>query len=103
MKRIYLSLAGITMLSYLVAVPVQSTAPITRSLQVKEQLKTQTFFGTILKAGKNFVLSDPPTESRYLLDDTQKASRYEEMMVKVTGTLDITSNMIHVETIQPIA
>jgi len=70
--------------------------------QSRAQRKTETFFGTILKNGENFVLSDSATKSKYILDSPQKLSRYEGMTVKVTGTLDVAKSLIHVETIQPI-
>jgi hypothetical protein len=58
--------------------------------------------GTILKDGENYVLSDSATKSRYTLDDAKKARPYEGKNVKVTGTLDKASNVIHIETIQDI-
>jgi hypothetical protein len=38
-----------------------------------------------------------------MLDDAQKASQFEGKKVRVTGTVDVASNTIHVETIQEIA
>jgi hypothetical protein len=49
------------------------------------------------------VLSDAGTKTSYVLDDAQKASPYEGKKVKVTGTVDVANNTIHVETIQEIA
>ena len=74
----------------------------TSKLQTQAQPEVETFFGTVLKNGQNFVLSDSATKSKYSLDDPKKASRYEGMTVKVTGTIDLAINLIHVETIQPI-
>lgn len=102
MKRILFPLAGFATLFSLMAAPVQSTILATPKLQLQAQPEAETFYGTILRNGKNFVLSDSATKSKYKLDDPQKATRYEGMTVKVTGTLDATSNLIHVETIQPI-
>ena len=70
--------------------------------QAKPQAETETFMGTVLKNGDHFVLSDSATKTRYTLDDAKKASPYEGMTVKVTGTLDISSDLIHVETIQGV-
>ena len=42
-------------------------------------------------------------DGSYTLDDAQKASPYEGKKVKVTGTMDVSSNTIHVETIQEVA
>ena len=102
MKRILFPLAGFATLFSLMAAPVQSTILATLKLQLEAQPEAETFYGTILRNGKNFVLSDSATKSKYKLDDPQKATRYEGMTVKVTGTLDTTGNLIHVETIQPI-
>jgi hypothetical protein len=102
MKRIFLSLAGFVTLFTLMAAPVQSMLSATPKLQMQARPEAETFFGTILKNGENFVLSDPATKSRYTLDNPKKASPYEGMTVKVTGTIEVASNLIHVETIEEI-
>jgi hypothetical protein len=102
MKRIFLSLAGFVTLFGLMATPAQSRALATDISQAQAQSEAETFMGTILKDGKNFVLSDSATKTRYRLDDAKKAMPYEGKSVKVTGTLDKASNVIHVETIQNI-
>ena len=83
-------------------VPVQPTPLAIALPQTQAQPETETFFGTVLKDGPNFVLSDSATKTKFTLDNPQKASRYEGMTVRVTGTLDVTKNMIHIETIQRI-
>src|ERR1039457_3836089 len=103
MKRIFLSLGGFVTLFILMATPVQSAVLATPTLQTQSQPEAETFMGTILKDGENYVLSDPATKSRYTLDDAKKATPYEGKSVKVTGTLDKASNVIHVQTIQDIA
>jgi hypothetical protein len=100
MRRIFLSLAGFVTMFTLTAAPVQSMVLATPTLQT--QPAAETFMGTVLKSGGNFVLSDSATKTRYTLDDPRKARPFEGMTVKVTGTLDIASNLIHVETIQTI-
>ena len=100
-------LAGLVVLFGSMLVPVQPTLQATGVLQTQAQPAqaqpdTETFFGTVLKDGPNFVLSDSATKTKFTLDNPQKASRYEGMTVRVTGTLDATKNMIHVETIQRI-
>jgi hypothetical protein len=102
MKRIFLPLAGFVTMSTLMAAPVQSTVLATLTLQTQGQPKAETFMGTILKNGENFVLSDSATKTRYMLDDPRKARPFEGKTVKVTGTLDVASNSIHVETIRDI-
>jgi Protein of unknown function (DUF5818) len=103
MKRIFLSLAGFVTLFTLMAAPVQSAVLATPTLQRQAHPEVETFMGTILKDGENYVLSDPATKSRYTLDDAKKATLYEGKSVKVTGTLDKASNVIHVQTIQDVA
>lgn len=102
MKRIFLSLAGLVAMFTMVAAPVQSEVPTTPPLQTQAPPEAETFMGTILKSGENFVLSDSATKTRYTLDDTRKARPFEGKTVKVTGTLDVASNLIHVQAIQDI-
>src|ERR1700720_3352859 len=102
MKRIFLSLIGFVTLFGLMAAPVQSRVQATDISQTQTQPEAETFMGTVLKDGENYVLSDPATKSRYTLDDAKKAKPYEGKSVKVTGTLDKAGNLIHVETIQGI-
>jgi hypothetical protein len=99
MQRNFLSLVAFVTLSCLMAAPIQSAVFATS--EFKTEAQGETFFGTILRSGANFVLSDSATKSRYALDNPQMASRYEGIAVKVTGSIDVASNSIHVETIQP--
>ena len=103
MKRMFLSLVGFVTLFTLMAAPVQSAAMEALTLQTQAQPEAETFMGTILKDGENYVLSDPAAKSRYTLDDAKKARPYEGKSVKVTGTLDKASNVIRVQTIQDVA
>jgi Protein of unknown function (DUF5818) len=102
MQRTFLSLTGFVILLALTAAPVQPTGDPMHKFQSQAQREAETFFGTILKNGENFVLSDSATKSKYVLDSSQKVSRYEGMTVKVTGTLDVAKRLIHVETIEKI-
>jgi hypothetical protein len=102
MKRIFLSLAGFMTMFGLMAAPVQSRLQTTHTSQTQAQPEAKTFTGTILKSGESFVLSDSVTKSRYMLDDQGKARPYEGKKVKITGTIDVANNMIHVETIEEI-
>jgi hypothetical protein len=56
-----------------------------------------------VKKGETFMLSDAANKTSYTLDDAQKASQFEGKKVKVTGTVDMASNTIHVESIQEVA
>jgi Protein of unknown function (DUF5818) len=102
MNRIFLLLAGFVTLFSLMAAPVQSRVMAPRPSQTQAQPEAKTFIGTVLKSGESFVLSDSVTKSRYMLDDQDKVRRYEGKHVKVTGAVDVTSNTIHVETIEEI-
>jgi hypothetical protein len=69
------------------------------TIQTRAQPEAETFMGTVLKNGENFVLSGSATKTRYTLNDPRKARPFKGKKVKVTGTLDIAGKMIHVETI----
>jgi hypothetical protein len=102
MKNIALPLASALLL--LSSSPMITRAAATSgSLQQNSPTESKTFSGTILKNGDTYVLSDAGTKTSYFLDDAQKASPYEGKKVKVTGTVDLSSNTIHVETIQEVA
>jgi hypothetical protein len=101
MKRTILSLAGFLTLFELMAPPVQSASAMPTP-QIQAQPEVATFTGTILKTGKNFVLNDAVTKTKYMLDNQDKLSPYEGKRVKITGRLDLANNLIHIETIQEI-
>jgi outer membrane biosynthesis protein TonB len=62
----------------------------------------QTFTGTISKEGDSYVLKVSDTSS-YKLDDQDKAKQYEGQRVRVIGSLDTSSNLIHVQKIEPVS
>jgi Protein of unknown function (DUF5818) len=62
----------------------------------------QTFTGTISKEANNFVLRVSAGTS-YKLDNQQQVQQYEGQRVRVTGTLDSSINLIHVDRIEPIS
>jgi uncharacterized protein DUF5818 len=100
MQRNFFSPAGFVISLCLMAASIQSAALPMPEFQTQSQ--AETFYGTILRNGDNFVLSDSATKSKYMLDNPKMASRYEGITVKVTGTLNMASNLIHVQAIQPI-
>jgi len=65
-----------------------------------QQSAAQTFTGTIVKSGDIFKLDDKENKVSYMLDDTQRASKFDGKKVKVTGTLDSKTATIHVELIE---
>jgi len=111
MRKIVLTVATVVLL-YALAVgagpaapaPRASTAPVApiqSSAWQSNQPEVQTFLGTITKIGKQFVFSeDDATKSSYRLDDQDTASKFEGRKVKVTGTLDVASNIIRVQSIE---
>lgn len=101
MKRIFLSLGGLVILFGLMAPPVQSRVPETGT-QTQTQPEAKTISGTILKSGEDFVLTDSATKTRYMLDNQDRARPYEGKRVKVTGTIEVANDLIHIETIQEI-
>jgi hypothetical protein len=102
MKRIFVSLAGVVTLFSLTTASFQCAVLSMPAVQAKPQAETETFMGTVLRNGDHFVLSDSATKTRYTLDNAKKASPYEGTAVRVTGTLDISNDVIHVETIQGV-
>jgi hypothetical protein len=62
----------------------------------------QTFTGTISKEADSFTLKVSDTSS-YKLDNQQQVQQYVGQRVRVTGTLDPASNLIHVERVEPMS
>lgn len=60
----------------------------------------QTFAGRIVKENGKIVLKDPVTKNSYQIGNIDKVKTYLGKHVKVTGTLDVNSNTIHVENIE---
>jgi hypothetical protein len=80
-----------------------STALQSTPTQQESKQKAKIFSGTIIKNGDSFILSDSASKLAYVLGDAEKASEFVGKKVKVTGTVDVANNTIHVETIQEIA
>lgn len=102
MKIAFLYMAG-ALLLFTVAPRIVSTYSARTYEQQDTEQKTKTFSGTIIKDGDKFVLRDTASKLSYVLDDAEKASKFEGKSVKVTGTVDVARNTIHVEVIQEIA
>lgn len=80
----------------------QQTAP---GQQGQDQQQSKTFEGKILKLQNGqFALVTGQTPSGqmagHFLDDQDNAKKYEGKQVKVTGTLEVASNTIHVTKIE---
>lgn len=60
------------------------------------------FTGRIANAQGHLVLKDPVTKMSYQLDDQAKAKPYLGKQVKVVGKLEMKSNTIHIDSIEPL-
>jgi hypothetical protein len=61
------------------------------------------FTGTIVKEKGAMMLKDGASNVSYKIDDESKVKDYEGKQVKVNGTLDSSTNVIHVDSIQVIS
>jgi hypothetical protein len=61
---------------------------------------SHSFSGRVVKENDHLVLKDPVTKMSYQFDES-KAKQYVGKQVKVTGKLDLNSNTIHIESIEP--
>jgi hypothetical protein len=77
--------------------PEQAQSPAQGQAQVP-----QTFTGTVSKEADSFVLKVSDTAS-YKLDNQQQVQEYQGQRVRVTGTLDPSINLIHVDRIEPLS
>jgi hypothetical protein len=64
-----------------------------------QQSTSQSVSGTIVKAGGKYVL-ETTDNLAYQLDDQEKASQYEGKHVKITGTLDRATGILHVKSVE---
>jgi Protein of unknown function (DUF5818) len=80
------------------------TTPQSLEESVQAQLQTkqpsQEFQGTIEKSGTKYILEDRASGARYQLSNQDKAKQFLEKDVKVTGTLDPSTNTIDVSEIE---
>jgi len=59
------------------------------------------FTGTVVKAAGKYVLKT--SDMRYQLDDQDKAKQFVGQQVKINGTLDSSTSMIHISDISPLS
>ena len=62
----------------------------------------QTFTGTISKEADSYVLKVSASTS-YKLDNQEQVQPFEGRRVQVTGTLDSSINLIHVDNVEPMS
>lgn len=82
------------------------TRPQNSGVSAQAQLQTkqpaQEFQGTIEKTGAKYVLEDKASGARYQLSNQDKAKQFVDKDVKVTGTLDPSTNTIDVSAIEEV-
>jgi lipopolysaccharide export system protein LptA len=62
--------------------------------------EAKAFNGTIVNEKGKLVLKDTTANVSYQLDNQEKAKQFEGKQVKVTGRLDLETNLIHVQNIE---
>ncbi len=65
--------------------------------------EAKTFIGRVVKENGQIVLKDPVTKVSYKLDDAAKAKQYMGKEVKATGKLDLNTNTIQLDRIEPLS
>ena len=83
--------------------PAPDSKPESKAQQQNEpeaqQSIAQSVSGTIVKVGGKYVL-ETADNMAYQLDDQNKASQYEGKHVKITGTLDRATGILHVKSVE---
>ena len=64
---------------------------------------TLAFTGRVVQEQGQLILKDPVTKMSYRLDSQNKAKPYLGKQVKVTGKLEMKSNTIHIDSIEPVS
>jgi Protein of unknown function (DUF5818) len=83
--------------------PKQQPAPDTKApAQEKQGPAAQTLSGTVIKLGNKYVLKTTDKQT-YELDDQDKVREYEGKQVRIVGSLDRTTNTIHITSIELIS
>ena len=68
-----------------------------------QQPEAKAFTGTIVKDGNSYMLKDTASNVSYKVDDDSKVKDYVGKQVKITGTLDSSTNVIHIDSIEVIS
>lgn len=93
------SLAFAASPAFLMARPGSSRA-FSPQAQSQQPDEIETFTGIITKNADNkFVLEEDTAKAFYILDDQAEASKFSGKHVKVMGSLDAASSIIHVKSI----
>ena len=81
----------------------QPQATPSPSAQPASNPKTTTIFGKIIKQSGTYVLVESASKEHYTLDDQKTAKKYHGRAVYITGTVDVGSKNVHVQTIEAAA
>jgi len=65
--------------------------------QPSQKAGVQTFTGTIVKSGTKYMFQDAASDNTYDIDHQDVVQKFEGKKVKVNGTLDANSKMIHLK------
>jgi hypothetical protein len=76
--------------------------PQQQPAQKKQWPADQTLNGTVIKLGNKYVLKTTDKQT-HELDDQDRAREYDGKQVKIVGSLDRTTNMIHITSIELIS
>jgi len=79
----------------------QPSSPSPDSSSSMQNTQGNSFTGTVVKAGGKYVLKT--SDMNYQLDDQEKAKQFVGQQVKVNGTLDSNTSMIHISDISPLS
>lgn len=110
MKRILTAVAMLGLASFGLNLSAQQTPSAqsqTGATQQQQPVDAQSaqaaksFEGKITKAGDKLVLQDASSQTAYQLDDQDKAKQFEGQNVKLTATMDASTNTLHVVDITP--
>ena len=111
MKRILTAVAMLGLTSFGLNLSAQQATPSAQDQPaaaqqqqqqpVDAQQSTKSFEGKIKKSGDKLVLQDASTQTAYQLDDQDKAKQFEGQNVKVTASMDASTNTLHVVDIAP--
>jgi hypothetical protein len=78
--------------------PDQASQPAQDSrMQSAQPTGTQSFSGTIVKAGDKYKLQDEASGKSYDIDHQDEVQKFEGKRVRVKGTLDASGTMIHLQ------
>jgi hypothetical protein len=80
------------------ATQAPATPPTFPKSEAKPRPDVRVYIGTLVKDGDAYVLK--ADNEKYLLDNQKKAKNYKGKDVKITGVLDKTKNVLHVEKIE---